>query len=44
MMAVSYWVLLRELEPVWFLSNLTLVIRPLFFMRDLVSDEAAARI
>ncbi len=37
-MAVSYWAILREFDPSWFLANLTLVIWPLFFMRGLMSD------
>ena len=37
-MAVSYWAILGELDPFWFLSNLALVIWPLFFMRGLMSD------
>ena len=37
-MAVSYWAILREFDPSWFLANLTLVIWPLFFMRRLLSD------
>ena len=41
-MAVSYWALLREFDPVWFLSNLLLVIWPLFFMRRLLTGCAQA--
>ena len=41
MMAVSYWALLREFDPVWFLSNLALVVWPLFFVRYLVSISSA---
>ncbi len=40
-MAVSYWAILREFDPSWFLANLTLVIWPLFFMRRLMSDVSA---
>ena len=40
-MAVSYWALLKEFDPVWFLSNLALVLWPLFFMRDLLAAEVA---
>jgi hypothetical protein len=40
-MAVSYWALLSEFDPVWFLSNLALVIWPLFFMRGLMAPSAA---
>ena len=35
-MAVSYWAILREFDPSWFLANLALVIWPLFFMRSLL--------
>ncbi len=43
-MAVSYWAILREFDPSWFLANLTLVIWPLFFMSRLMSDvETKAR-
>ena len=40
-MAVSYWTLLLEFDPSWFLANLALVIWPLFFMRRLLSDPTA---
>ena len=40
-MAVSYWAILREFDPSWFLANLALVIWPLFFMRRLMSDVSA---
>jgi hypothetical protein len=36
-MAVSYWTLLGEFEPSWFLPNLALVIWPLFFLPSLVA-------
>jgi len=36
-MAVSYWALLKEFNPTWFLSNLALVVWPLFFMRSVMS-------
>lgn len=35
-MAVSYWAILREFDPAWFLPNLVLVIWPLFFLPGLV--------
>ena len=35
-MAITYWVLLLEFNPSWFLANLTLVVWPLFFLRDLM--------
>ncbi len=41
-MAVSYWVLLQEFNPGWFLPNLALVIWPLFFMRAVMSGGAAS--
>ena len=40
-MAVSYWTLLKEFDPAWFLPNLALVVWPLFFMRDLLTREVA---
>jgi len=39
-MAVSYWAILREFDPSWFLANLALVIWPLFFMPRLVLEAA----
>ena len=41
-MAVSYWALLKEFDPAWFLPNLALVVWPLFFMRDLLTGEIAS--
>ena len=41
-MAISYWVLLREFNPSWFLTNLALMIWPLFFMTRLVRDYHAS--
>lgn len=38
LMAVSYWALLGEYDPAWFLPNLALVIWPLFFLPRLVCD------
>ncbi len=35
-MAVSYWVLLGEIDPFWVGTNLALVIWPLFFLPGLV--------
>ena len=35
-MAISYWAILREFDPTWFLPNLALVIWPLFFLPGLV--------
>jgi len=40
-MAVSYWVILREFDPTWFLANLALVIWPLFFLRGLMAAREA---
>lgn len=42
-MAVSYWTILREFDPSWFLANATLVIWPLFFMRGLMSDPETTK-
>ncbi len=36
-MAVSYWTILGEFDPAWFLPNLTLVIWPLFFLPGLIN-------
>jgi len=38
LMAVSYWALLGEFEPSWFLPNLALVLWPLAFLPKLVCD------
>jgi Family of unknown function (DUF5360) len=35
-MAVSYWTLLKEFDPAWFLPNLALFAWPLFFIGNLV--------
>ena len=37
-MAVTYWAILRQFDPVWFLPNLLLVIWPLFFIPRLVRN------
>lgn len=39
-MAVSYWAILGEFEPAWFLPNLALVIWPIFFLPGLVRQTA----
>ncbi len=41
-MAVSYWSLLGEFDPVWFIPNLALVVWPLWFLPRLVKDAAAS--
>jgi hypothetical protein len=41
LMAISYWTLLREFDPVWYLPNLALVVWPLFFLPGLVRQSAA---
>lgn len=41
-MAVSYWALLREFDPAWFLPNLALLLWPIAFLRPLVCGEARA--
>lgn len=45
-MAVSYWVILREFNPSWFLANLALVVWPPLFMRRLMREasEASGRV
>jgi len=35
-MAVSYWVVLLEFDPAWFLPNLALLVWPLFFLPQLI--------
>lgn len=35
-MAISYWTILGEFDPAWFLPNLALVIWPLLFLPRLV--------
>ena len=37
-MAVSYWLILGEINWSWFLANLALVIWPLFFMGRIISE------
>ena len=39
-MAVSYWAILGEFDPAWFLPNLLLVIWPLFFLQKLIVGSA----
>lgn len=41
LLAVSYWALLSELDPLWFLPNLALVLWPLLFVGPLVRSLAA---
>ncbi len=41
MMACTYWAILGEFDPAWFLPNLALVIWPVFFLPGLI--QAAAR-
>ena len=36
-MAVSYWGILREFNPSWFVANLTLILWPPFFLRRLIA-------
>ena len=38
-MAVSYWAILGEFDPSWFLPNLLLVIWPLFYLPELIRQE-----
>jgi len=40
-MAVSYWALLLEFDPSWFLTNLSLVVWPLFVMPKLLRPAGA---
>ena len=39
-MAVAYWTILGEFYPAWYLSNLILLIWPMFFLPGLVRDTA----
>jgi Family of unknown function (DUF5360) len=40
LMAVSYWTVMGEFEPVWFGINLALFLWPLFFIPKLMCDMA----
>ena len=40
-MAVSYWLLLGEFDPLWFGPNLALVIWPLWFLPGLIAETAS---
>ena len=40
-MACAYWALLGEFDPLWFGMNASLVVWPLFYLRDFFSSEAA---
>ena len=40
-MAVSYWTILREFDPSWFVPNLALVIWPLFYLPSLVKQASS---
>jgi hypothetical protein len=42
LMAVSYWTLLREFEPSWFLANAALIAWPLAFLPGLICDLSEA--
>jgi hypothetical protein len=42
-MAVSYWALLGEFDPAWFLPNLALLLWPLAFLPGLIGQLAPAR-
>jgi len=42
-MAVSYWAILREFDPLWFGMNLALVVWPLFYLRSLLAEESSTR-
>ena len=39
-MAVSYWLLLGEFDPAWFLPNLALVLWPLRFLPGVIAETA----
>lgn len=38
LMAISYWLILREIEPAWFGINLALFLWPLFFIPRLIRE------
>ncbi len=38
LMAVSYWTLLREFDPSWFLANAALIVWPLAYLPGLICD------
>lgn len=38
LMAIGYWLILWEIEPIWFGVNLVLFIWPLFFIPGLIRD------
>lgn len=42
LMAVSYWTLLREFDPSWFLANALLIAWPLAFLPGLICDLSEA--
>jgi hypothetical protein len=37
-MAISYWTLLGEFDPAWFLANTALIVWPLAFLPGLIRD------
>ena len=39
-MAISYWAILGEWDPFWFLSNLLIMVWPLFFLPGLVASAS----
>lgn len=41
-MAISYWALLGEFDPAWFIPNLALVVWPLAFLPGLLRTAPAA--
>lgn len=41
-MAVSYWALLGEFDPAWFLPNLALLLWPLIFLPGLIGQLSVA--
>ena len=43
-MAVSYWAILGEFDPSWFIPNLLLLVWPMFFLPRLVRSMSVQRI
>lgn len=42
-MAVAYWTLMGEFFPAWYISNLVLLVWPMFFLPNLLRETAASR-
>lgn len=40
-MAIGYWTILREFDPLWYGMNLSLVVWPIFYLRPFFRAETA---